>query len=423
MPSEDLARRIRWSLLSLGLLSQACASEEAPPGTRPDRDPPRVVERYPEHRSVRPGFEGDVYIRFDEPLADPRGVERLLSGSPADRFVVRPGRSHVRIRPLDGWRPNAVYYLSIQPGVADLLRNRTTIGVDLIFSTGPDISDTRAAGNVYDRLRVQIVRDARLLFLGPDSVPYTAVSGEEGAFSLPSVPPGRYWAFGFRDENRNLALDRDLEPHDSTELWLDGPQSRSQLELWLVAPDTTPPLLLRAEPLDSLRVRLEFDDALDPEADLGQAVVRVGREDPRQDWPVATVAYEAPGVPSQPRPLDIGESDRSIEDAAGPDSTAESPGRDSLQEVGGRDSASAEVFDESVPDPTATPRNPLERARPTAFLSVELGRPLSPGSYRVTASGLVNLRGLSGGGDTTFVYAAQTDSLTEVAPDSTGAEP
>lgn len=399
------ARAAGW-VLFCGSLTLACANEEAPPGTGPDLDPPRVVERYPEYRSVRAGFRGDAYVRFDEPLADPRSVERLVVGSPADRFRVESGRSHVRIRPVGEWRPNAVYYLRIQPGVADLLRNRTTNAIELLFSTGPDLTDTSAEGRVYDRLRVQSVRDARLLFLGLDSIPYTTVSDTGGVFSLPSLPPGSYWTYAFRDENRNLSLDREFEPHDSALLALEGPQSRSDLVLWITEPDSTPPVLVRAEPLDSLRLRLEFDEPLEPEAGLDEASVRISGGGEEPEWPIATIGYEAAGGP-----------DRARASASGAEAT------EPVADTAGRDPLVAENETDSLQGPVARPDgDPLARAVPTPFFAVGLGRPLVPGSYRIIVSGLVNLRGLAGGGDTTFVYEAPPGPPAPVSPDSVADE-
>jgi hypothetical protein len=92
-------------------LALGCAREQPPPGTGPDFDPPRVVEMVPEYGALVPGFDDDAYLRFDEPLTDPRSVERLLIASPAGRYRVKPGRSQLRVRPEDGWRPGTVYYL------------------------------------------------------------------------------------------------------------------------------------------------------------------------------------------------------------------------------------------------------------------------------------------------------------------------
>lgn len=55
-------------------------------------------------------------------------------------------------------------------------------------------------------------------------------------------------------------------------------------------------------------------------------------------------------------------------------------------------------------------------ARPSRVLTVRLARPLEEGVYRVLAEGWSNLRGLVGGGDTTFVHPFAEDVPGEPSP-------
>jgi hypothetical protein len=75
-----------------------------------------------------------------------------------------------------------------------------------------------------------------------------------------------------------------------------------------------------------------------------------------------------------------------------------------------------EVAAEIEPVPTAEPTDLAAgetgeaqaeqeaRPRPQRYVTVRLSRALEAGVFEVSASGFWNLRGLSGGGDTTFVY-------------------
>jgi hypothetical protein len=388
---------------------------------------------YPEHLSVNPGFDDDAYIRFDEPLADPRGVERSLVGSPADLYRVAPGRRHIRIRPVDGWRPGTVYYFRISPGLSDLLRNRTATVVELLFSTGSSLPDTRADGHLYDRLRVQTVRDGRVLFLGADSVPYTAVSDTGGVFSLPALPPGGYWVYGFMDRNRNLQLDREFEPHDSARMELPEPLSKAEVELWMTEPDSTPPLLLAARAEDSLSLRLEFDEPLEPEHPLDSARVSVHSEATDEAWPVVSFEVERPertrdgrgrepadtaAVPGEGQEA-VGDGEAELADSAA--AVRQLPlDRVALEVVA---DSLADAVDQEPPGGRAAAEDLPLRPYPSPFVIVKLERGLESGSYRVSALGLANLRGLVGGGDTTFVYEPPPDSLIVPAPDSAAAPP
>lgn len=368
--------------VALAAAAAGCAKEEAPPGALPDQRPPDITEIVPASGSVVPDFDDDVVIRLDEPVQFSGSYGRDLEASPAYRYRVRTGFSDIRVRPEEGWRPGAVYVLRLPGGFRDLLGNRREEPIEVIFSTGPEVTDTRVAGRLLDRLTGEGVRGARVLVLPAegDSIPYTAVADTGGVFSLPAVPPGDYVVHGFRDLNRDLSVDRRLEPHDSASIRLDAPSSSVELTLRMIPPDSTPPALLGAAALDSLTVVLVLDDPLDPARDLAGAKVAV-----RPAGEDAAIPLEGIG-PTRPSP-------------AGP------------PEAG--DTAAAAPQD-TVPLPSDS-------------LFLRLGRPLEPErTYRASASGLVNLRGLEGGGDTTFVYtpadtAGEGGGAEAASPDSADA--
>lgn len=362
-------------VLAVLLGAAGCAREEMPPGHGPDFTAPAVVEMYPTPGAVVPDLDEDVYVKFDEPLGDPRSIERSLVSSPAWSYRVSVGRKDARIRPRDGWRRGVVYHFTIPPGVRDLVRNVTREPIELLFTTGAALTRTSTEGKVYDRLAVRAVRDARVLVIGSDSVPYSAVTDTGGSFALASLPTGDYWAFAFRDQNRNLLLDRDFEPHDSGLVQLPDEGSVVRLDLWLVPPDSTPPMLSRVQATDSLNLLLEFDDLMEPDHPLDSATVSVRRRDPEEAWPVDSFFV---GQPPPPAPA--------------------------VESAGEREEGLVEpvVGAAGIPDTAAA--GPVERARPSGIVTVRLGRSLVEGAFDVSVRGFGNVRGLVGGGDTTFVY-------------------
>ena len=330
----------------------ACAKEEPPPGTAPDRTPPQVTETWPAYGDSVSGLDGDAWIRFDEPLSDPRGVDRSLEASPAGVYAVNPGRSRIRIRPESGWRQGVVYYFRIPTGLTDLVRNRTQAPVELLFRIGSAVPPTVVQGRAYDRVTGRGTRGARLLFLSADSVPYTAVSDTGGVFRLPGLPYGQYDAAVFVDQDRDLTYDAQFEPGAVVPIELSEASPSLSFDAWMIPADSTPPVLASAEVLDSLSLRLTFDDPLDSDASLDGVSVVV-RRDEGGTWAVAGIVVGRP------------------------------------------------------PADTEDPGEPAAVARPTpaaAFLTVSFEAALAAGSYGVSVSGVPNLRGLPGGGDTTFVY-------------------
>lgn len=377
------------------LVIGGCAREEMPPGTGPDYQAPSVVETFPTQGAAVPDLDGDAFIKFDEPLGDPRSLSRVVQTSPAWPYDIRAGRTSLRIRPRDGWRPGVAYTFRIPPGLRDLVRNQTREPIELSFTTGEEFMATRVGGVVWDRETVRKMRDIAVQVTGGDSVPYAAVSDTGGNFALAALPTGYYWAYAFRDQNQNRLLDRGFEPYDSGLVSLPETTSAVRLELWLTVPDSTAPILGSARATDSLNVRLEFDDLLEPDAPLDSASVRVSRAETGEAWPVERFAIGDLALPDS-----IG-SDEAV------DTAAVAPGEDASPENG-------------QPPPVEA----LElRARPQRFVSVRLGRALTEGTYDVSARGFINLRQLSGGGDTVMVYEAPPASPVEEAGDSEAPEP
>lgn len=378
---EARSGRVR-AVLLIWLAMGGCANEQAPPGALPDRRPPQVARLTPGRDAVVPGFGGPARIRFDEPVNLGRGLGNRVQSSPAYEYAVEIGFSEVRIRPRGGWRPGAVYCFSVPAGIADLLGNRTAEPIDFCFSTGPPVSTTLVEGKLEDRLTGRAVQGGRVLFLAlpGDTTPYTAVADGQGAFALRALPSDTYWAYGFQDRNRNLRLDRLLEPYDSVRFTVAEGVGTAPLALSVVEPDSTPPRLLAAVAEDSLTIRLEVDDPL--ELEQPDAVVTVTDSSGRE-------------IPSERLHVGDRASLRRLEAAARADTT-----RARADTARARtDTARA-----AAPPPPRPGAQALAPRRPSGTLLILLGEALQVGPYRVRAAGLVNLRGLVGGGDTTFVY-------------------
>ena len=375
-------------------------------------------ELSPPLNAIVPGFDGSAEIRFSEPISGARNLEQGLVASPAARYQVSAGFSNLKLRPRDGWIEGAVYYLQIPAGIADLLGNRTEDPIELVFSTGPEISATQVTGEVSRRIDQASVAEGRVVFfnVAGDSIPYSAVTDRQGEFRLPFLPPDDYWAFAFEDFNRNLQLDRAFEPHDSARFVLAAGGFES-LSFRTVDPDSTPPLLVRASAQDSLSIRLEFDDYLDPDQDLAAIPVRVRHAEGGVLEVVEVRLEEMPQSDSRRRRATRRE-ERPAEDAdrerieAMPDTSAvEEIGQpdeaepDSIAEVR-PDSAGAGPAAEGKRDPPADEETAQEEGLPlpSQWLRIEVASALQDGSYRVRVDSVLNLRGLAGSADTTFVF-------------------
>lgn len=430
-------------VLAAAVAAWGCARPSSPPGAPEESRPPAVRSLTPAMDTVVPGLSGAAKIRFDEPIRTRSGLGRRLVASPAYQYSVSAGHSEISVRPEGGWRPDAVYVLEFPPGITDLLDNSRTEPVRLVFSTGPPIRPTRVELRLFDRVTGQERDRGRALFLPAGSeaeresaraeadtagvaadtagpVPYTAVADSAGRYVLRHLPPGTYWAFGFVDRNRNLRLDRRLEPYDSGRVDLSSDTARASATLFLLEPDSTPPRLATVEARDSVTIRLTFDDHLRPghrprepsvrpeggTNDLSVREVRVptaadtaGQRAPPADS-VGSASADSPTADSASADVPEGEGAATPDTAVGPDTL--SP-----------DSAA----DDSAASDTAEVQKP---PRPTRIVEIRLARPPSPDTFRVRLRGVRNMHGLEADVDTTFGFVPPPDTAGPPPDDSTG---
>ncbi|WP_419937650.1 Ig-like domain-containing protein [Candidatus Palauibacter sp.] len=382
------------------LIMLGCAREMPPPGARPDEIPPSIVRIRPAPDSMVVDFDGALEIRFSEPVRIPNGIAREMFVSPMETYESEVGFADLRLRPEDGWRDSVVYCFTIPTdGINDLLRNGMEVPVEFCFSTGAEILDASVEGEVIDILTGQPLEEARVIFwAGPDSVPYGAISDSIGRFVARGLPPGEYEAFGFVDRNRNMIPDRELESYDSASVAA-SPDTPTELRLVLVAPDTTPPVLARGLVVGSETVQLEFDDyLLNPQPEEPAITIR----DSATNQTLEIVASLIGSADEVTFPLDsatLADSIAAADSAAAGDSTAVADS--AAVEAPSPDSAGSAASD------SVTEEDPI---LPSRFITVRLATVIDSGTYRVSVTGAVNVRRLTGGGDTSFVAEPEPPS-------------
>jgi hypothetical protein len=253
--------------LGLLIVATACAKSQEPPGGPPDFRPPALLAIVPDSGAIRPGFEDPVTFEFDEVVNELPGgrLEDLFLVSPRpERISVSWKRHRIEVRPRGGWRAGTVYQVQLLPGITDLRNNRMREGRELVFSTGPDIPDTRVSGTVVNwpgaRLAVLALVEAIDHPETADSVVYVTQADSSGDFVLRALPPGEYLLVASVDENNNRRRDR-REPFDSVTIRLDSTLTDT---LWAFVHDTVGPAISAVSQLDSLTVRVEFSQHLRP---------------------------------------------------------------------------------------------------------------------------------------------------------------
>ena len=265
--------------LPVGALVSACASVGAPPGGAPDTAPPTIVSVRPESGAVVSGWKDEISIQFNEVVDEMAtgggaggGLERQVLLSPV-RGTVKVGwhRDRVSVKPREGWK-RRVYRLEILPGFLDLRRNRLDTAKTVLFSTGPGIGNARIGGLALQWIEQRYLARALIEAVPlPDSVGYLTLADSGGQFILQNLSRGRYIVYASVDDNG----DRRRGPREAYDSVLVTLDSSSNVALYAFPHDTVPPRLRSATYVDSITIRIELTQALDPAVKLNSTRVRV----------------------------------------------------------------------------------------------------------------------------------------------------
>ena len=272
-------RRLAGALMTGFLVmvaAEACARVEAPEGGPDDIFPPVVIETVPDTFAiVEPGLR-EVVFCFSERISERPTADRLN-----DAVIVSPSTGGIRVKHSreclavemeEGLAPDLVYRITVRPVIRDMFANSLRDAFDLVVSTGPDIVSNVVAGMVEDRVTGDATPDVRVearFAHGDDTLTHWNFSDRGGVFSLRYVPAGSFELRAWQDQNRNGEVD-DSEPQTS---FVPGdlaePPDTALEILTLIQPDTTPPRLTRVTVEDSLTLKIEFDDYIEPTIPVG----------------------------------------------------------------------------------------------------------------------------------------------------------
>ncbi|HEV2147409.1 MAG TPA: Ig-like domain-containing protein, partial [Longimicrobiaceae bacterium] len=279
---------------ALLLAVAACAHIEPPPGGPEDKQPPQLLATRPDTMARGGAFREPVVIVFDERVSE-QSVRDAVQVSPRTSAVdVAHRGDEIRVSLRRGWEAGRIYQVTVASTVQDLFGNRRTEPVRLVFSTGPEIPDTRLEGTVVSRTTGRPEARARVeAILAPDSLVYAVPADSAGAFSFRQIPAGEYVLRAFTDQNADRAL-QDYEPRDTARAAV-AVGTAPTVRLRLLEPDSTAPRAASAQPVDSAAVEVKFDDFLDPAQSFTPAQVRVVLAD---STAVPVTAVELGGGPA-----------------------------------------------------------------------------------------------------------------------------
>ena len=406
----------------------ACARVGTPPGGPPDKEPPKIVQVKPESGAVVPTWKSSVVIQYDDVIDEMpgsgggggggggggagsmSGLAKLILLSPVRGPVkVDWHRSSISVKPKEGWKPR-VYRLEILPGILDLRRNRSDSGKTVLFSTGPEIGHARIGGIALKWIEQTVLLRALIEAVPlPDSVGYLTMADSGGQFNLTNLQPGRYIVYATADDNSDRR--RGLrEAYDSVEVTLD---STSNVALFAFPHDTVPPRPRAATFADSISVRVEFSQALDPAKSLDTTHVHLIELPDSTPVPIAQIltqqqfdsltAAAARDTTRRPQMVHDTSGRPNIHPAVPPGTpvppAAPPPPPPPPARAAAQGRAPAKVYVDS----TLVKQLLAQRPIPSDKIVIRLGQPLKPETrYVVRISGATNLIGKKGAGDIGF---------------------
>jgi hypothetical protein len=421
------ARRARRQAQSAGLLltalaAAACANQGAPPGGPPDVAPPSIVTVRPESGAVVPAWKDDAVIQFDEVIDEMAsgssggggggvaltGLARQVILSPVRGDVrVSWGRTRIRVKPKEGWKPGRVYHLELRPGIVDLRRNVLKTGRVIVFSTGPAIGHATLGGTALHWVEQRALVGA-LIEAVPvsDSAGYVTLADSSGRFHLDALTPGRYVVYATADQNTNRHRDP-REPFDSATVTLD---SAATVAIYAFVHDTTGPRLRGATQLDSLMVRLEFTQPLAAGVPIDTARMRVLQLPDSTPVSVAAVLNQRQydSLTAEAKKATQADSTRR-DSSARRDSTPAGAPLAAAQRAPAARGAPPGVRDTVAAKDTAEVHR-LLALRPVPYdkLVLRFSRPLAPETrYVIRVGGAVNLNGAIGDAQSVVLLTAK----------------
>lgn len=452
--SSPLLRGLVPALAALAVGTTACARPGNPTGGPTDRRPPVVESVEPEpFTTIEPGAR-TLRVRYNERISERPGrgtLEDVVTVSPRTGEVrVAHDRMGIDIEVEGGFREGLVYRVTIAPSLRDMFDNPMAVPFEWVFSTGDSIRANAVVGQVWDATTGDPVDDATVHLRrvpGPDGTtptdtfPYVALTDSVGIFALRYLPEGPVEVVAWEDIDTDAEVDF-AEARFRQRLSLGAADTVTLANLPVLPADTTRAVLDDAEVLDSLTIRVEFDDFIDPGMPIGEITVSLAPAvDSTGTVVEAAEGATAPGVERLFHEAEFAEWADSL--AAARDSAeaeaeeAEQAAAEEAVELAATDTLAADTLavdtaavdtlaadtlaqdttgaaEPEAPAPPATPDEfareealdllPDGRTVPQASFVIRLAEPLPRGvPFDLEVERVINLSQLAGGGGTTTI--------------------
>lgn len=234
----------------IGLLA-SCAQIVAPTGGNKDFTAPKVAEVSPQNKTINFNKK-KIVVEFDE---------FIQLNTPEDLIVISPplevkptyankGRA-LEIKFNSPLQENTTYTINFSTAVGDNKENNLLKDYNYVFSTGPQLDSGYVSGNLVNSFTNKPEKDVTVALYYTDSFTdstvikekpvYLSKTSDNGDFRISNLPITPFRIIAFKDENRNLKVDRTEEIAFTENIIKPGDSSTAFYNLKLFKPSAFNP--------------------------------------------------------------------------------------------------------------------------------------------------------------------------------------
>jgi len=255
-----------WLLI---ILFASCANPIPPTGGPKDLDPPVLLSTYPENKSLNFN-QSEISLEFNEYIKEENLLTQLLiTPNLQGPYNYRLNRNRIVLTFDEPFDSATTYTLNFREGVKDITEGNVPPNLKFVFSTGSFLDSASVNGTIRSLMTKELLEDITVsVYVDLDTVTvfdasprYSAITDENGFFSIENIKNGQYLIYCLNDKNRNLKLESRTEGYGYLGQPLELNDSLPPLELWIYNLDTRPIVLQNSRPVSS-NYDLKFNKAI-----------------------------------------------------------------------------------------------------------------------------------------------------------------
>lgn len=197
----------------------SCASVVPPTGGPRDTIPPKMIKSIPPNQSIN--YAGKVfYFEFDERIVTENLRQKLIITPRIEgSWEEKPSKMGFRLIFADDFDKDLTYTFNFRDAIKDITEKNPTRDNRFTFSTGDYIDSISISGFISDLLKGDSLKEITVgLYRIDDTVTifngspyYFTETDEKGKYDISNIKNGLYQIFAFKDANKNMTLQTNME--------------------------------------------------------------------------------------------------------------------------------------------------------------------------------------------------------------------